>query len=220
MKGQIRFPLRYKILLLLLVFTTLALVIYFILAVRVFQSDKVAYVFDSSLSIAKGLSNQVQSELVSINRILKPLLKEYNSRSGKMSDDGWLIFSNEDLFQGLAVFQDKKSGPELMTYKEKSKGLISQVMPYLKDEKFLKELKNSSFIFRTPFGQDNKYFFATQIKNEPSDLLIFAIVENHTFSDQFSSEGSQKFYLVDEMGRLLFRDSDSEHLAQKNVFCF
>ncbi len=61
------FSIKYKLLFLLVVLPTTMLALYIILAMKIFKTDKIAYVYDTSDSVSKTLAAQTRAELESVN---------------------------------------------------------------------------------------------------------------------------------------------------------
>ena len=60
---KIKISLKYKLLLLLTLIPVVSLMIYISIATRLFKDDKIAYVKDSSVAVAKALATQLKLEI-------------------------------------------------------------------------------------------------------------------------------------------------------------
>jgi sigma-B regulation protein RsbU (phosphoserine phosphatase) len=109
MATKIRLSLRHKLLVLLAVLPIAFLAIYLVMAVNLFYQDKKAYVFDSSVFMARSLSRQVKLELNSFKKTAKPILEAINKN--------YFTFS----LRSKSFFNAQKSIEHLIIYKKKSK---------------------------------------------------------------------------------------------------
>ena len=79
MKLKKHKSLKAKIMLLLMVTTTIMLSTYALLALSDFKKDKIAYVFDSNLSHSRSLAISIHSDIEFVVDKIKFYLKKYNS---------------------------------------------------------------------------------------------------------------------------------------------
>src|SRR5688572_21155993 len=77
--------LRYKILIALTVLPLIGLSLFLALAVNVFETDKIAYVFDSSLSVSKTKAARVKSDIGALVSIAQSLVLNYNGVSKSLT---------------------------------------------------------------------------------------------------------------------------------------
>jgi sigma-B regulation protein RsbU (phosphoserine phosphatase) len=95
---------KYKILLLLTLLPLLTLALYLVLAVKIFEEDKVASVFETSSASARTLSSQATTDLNSILGAAKPIIQEFISQRsfGPVSR---AIFQSDPMLEWVAAFE-------------------------------------------------------------------------------------------------------------------
>lgn len=99
MKGV---SLKYKFMAALLLIPLVGLTLFLLLAKSIFEKDKVAYVFDSSLSVTKTRAARVSSELTSVISLAQAIVLSYRADTKNLSETGTYFFDREDR---LDVFQ-------------------------------------------------------------------------------------------------------------------
>ena len=102
--------LKYKLLLLLTIIPVVSLTIYIALATRLFEEDKIAYVKDASVSVARSLAVQFRMEINSFTEKIKPLVETYNFSEQKFSEASHEMFSKFERLDGLVLVQRASNG--------------------------------------------------------------------------------------------------------------
>ncbi len=123
--AKIHISLKYKLLVLLVSLPVIALSLYLVLATHLFESDKIAYVFDSTSMAARSLSSRVrlelETEVKALSRIavsfdlarsqLRPILGSLESEKNLLAVQGYQISSNHAFARNLHwVASDTESG--------------------------------------------------------------------------------------------------------------
>ncbi|MES2856425.1 MAG: sigma factor sigB regulation protein rsbU, partial [Bdellovibrionota bacterium] len=80
--------LRYKLLFALTVIPVIGLSLFLALAVSIFEKDKIAYIFDSSLSVSKTRATRVSSEISSVVSISQAIVLSYRADTKDLSETG------------------------------------------------------------------------------------------------------------------------------------
>lgn len=127
---------------------------YVLVAKRVFEHDKISYVFESQSSM---LANQKRAIEQKIERSLlssRSLVASFDPSNGKLSSVGEQIFREETSIQGLELWDEKKSrsifrlektsGLNTVDQNEASQTLNQLKLTYISDEKFLIVLRYPS----------------------------------------------------------------------------
>ena len=90
---------RYKLFILLTTLPVLTLALYLGLATRLFRLDKIAYVFDSSVSVTRSLAAQARVEINLLMNLLNPVLEGLDITQADFSSTAKRLFEkNENLF--------------------------------------------------------------------------------------------------------------------------
>lgn len=85
MKKKLYISLKYKLVFILTALPLVSLGTYLVMATGLFERDKLAYVFDSSVAVSRFLSNQVRTEVDLFLTISKPLIEQYYENSALLS---------------------------------------------------------------------------------------------------------------------------------------
>lgn len=99
--------LKYKLLLLLTLIPLISLSIYFFLATEEFKEDKIAYIHDSSVAVAKSVSTQVRAEVNAFLEVVRPIVSNFDQLEGKFNPTGLGLFEGADRIDALVLFQRK-----------------------------------------------------------------------------------------------------------------
>jgi sigma-B regulation protein RsbU (phosphoserine phosphatase) len=97
------FSLRYKLLAALTLIPMVGLSLFLMLAVNIFQKDKIAYIFDSSLSVSKTRAARVNSEINSMISVSQAVVLAYRSDTKNLSESGTYYFEREAKFEAFQV---------------------------------------------------------------------------------------------------------------------
>jgi len=109
-QKKLGISLKYKLLFLLTAIPVLSLSIYIVLATHLFENDKIAYVKDSSVAVARSLAVQFRMEVNSFIDKIKPIVESYDFNTQKFSDASMALFNKQDRLDGLVIIQKTSSG--------------------------------------------------------------------------------------------------------------
>lgn len=200
---------RYKILLLLTLVPLITLALYLVLAVKVFEKDKLAYVFESTLSVSRTLSSQVTTEIIATMAAAKPAMQEFVSENnfGRISQ---AMFSPDGNLEWMAAFRKAESGYEKLGFTEKAAGLQVRDLQFLGDlTPIFKELEKKQRLIRTPF-KDDRLLLVEKILLADGQEQIFIIATRLKALAESFRMASGEVYLVNDRGYILFGPADSE----------
>lgn len=203
---------RYKILGLLTLIPLVMLTAYLVMAVKIFEQDKIAYVFDSSTNMAGALSSQIKTELNSTLGTVRPIFQDFissNTQPKKFSDTSRAIFENEFSLEALVAFQpDEKSGSFVpVSFLEKEDGFVKNLISSRGSEisGFLAQTNSESRLFRAPFKDDRALVFEKVSDEKTNRLTIFmTLIRMSEISEIFRNSSGQRLYLISQDGNILF----------------
>lgn len=199
---------RYKILLLLTLIPLLTLSIYLFLAVQIFESDKVAYVFDSSSNVSGAMASQVKAQLNSLLNEAKPIFQDFLT-NGEFTSQTNLIFANDFSLESVVAFKynvDAKKY-EKANLVEKTARSTDGILLGL--EKFLPgyfaELEQTGRIVKSPYHDDRLFIFE-KVKgtNENQNTVFMMIARLSEVAEMFKAQSSQRLFLASQDGTVLF----------------
>jgi sigma-B regulation protein RsbU (phosphoserine phosphatase) len=200
--------LRYKILFMLTLIPLIMLGVYLFVAINVFKTDKIAYVYQSSTAVAETLSAQAATNFVAMLNSAKPIMQEFALRrnfaqisQGVISSDTplqWVaVYSNQDAeakdFKRLAIIE--RDGINSDTD-------LNQI-PDL--QALLTEAVNKTSVIRTPY-KDDRVVLIEKVPDpvSPNGLVFVMMTKMPELAGAFQSPGAFENFLVTETGQVLF----------------
>jgi sigma-B regulation protein RsbU (phosphoserine phosphatase) len=95
--------LRYKLLAALTLIPMVGLSLFLMLAVNIFEKDKIAYIFDSSLSVSKTRAARVNSEINGVTSLAQAVVLSYRSDTKNLAETGQYYFEREAKFEAFQI---------------------------------------------------------------------------------------------------------------------
>lgn len=195
---------RMKVLLVLTLVPLLALSAYLYLVITVFENDKIAYVYDSTSSVARSIAAQSRTQMSSVLNSLRPAIQEYinNGKPGPITTE---IFQNESDFESIAFWRlngEFFSINEILNKKDSKLTDWPNTLPSL--QIWLKEADLRQRIIKAPFDDDKIIFFeriGTLDSNQR--FIVTLIYKSRELSDIFNSNSNVRIYLTNDIGDVL-----------------
>lgn len=186
----------------------LTLSVYLFLAVKIFEDDKVAYVFDSSSNVSGAMASQVKAQLNSLLNEAKPLFQDYLTNN-EFTAQSRLIFSSGAELEAVVAFpwNAEHNKFEKSVWVEKTphatEGILLGLEKFLPE--YLTELEQSGRLVKVPYLDDRLFIFE-KIKGEgESKGLVFLVIASlPEVAEMFRAQSSQKLYLVSQAGTVIF----------------
>jgi sigma-B regulation protein RsbU (phosphoserine phosphatase) len=205
MKSNRRISIRYKILLLLTLLPLVTLSLYLLLAIKIFEKDKIAYVFDSSGSVSRSVAAQAKSELISMFTILKPAMQEYidHGAFGSISNT---VMKNTDHLLDMGVFKKNKDSWLLQSKVEKTAGSLDELQAKILNLKdWLERAESSGRLVRAPF-EDGQLLLIERVgePNDPRHFLMLSTFIVTEFASVFTTSQTNRIFLTTNEGEILF----------------
>lgn len=201
---------RYKILLLLTLVPLVTLALYLFVAVRVFEDDKLAYVFESTLSVSRTLSAQATTDLNGTLSAAKPAMQEFllDRNFGKVSQ---AIFEAEGQLDWIATFRKSGDTYEQQGVAEKLQGIATRdLQSFGSLTPLLSEVSQKGRLIRVPF-KDDRVLIAERVgQDQSNDEQVFLIMAQLPALANSFRTASGEVYLVNEQGFVLFGPTGSE----------
>jgi sigma-B regulation protein RsbU (phosphoserine phosphatase) len=189
------------------------LAVYLFVAVRVFIDDKVAYVFESSSSVARTLAAQTTTDLESILTNAKPALQEFLSyqRFATISKG---MFQAEGPVQWLVAFQPNPEGgfTQLDLLERPKSAFTLEWTQWPEAKKFLADLQTKGRIVTAPF-RDDRVVLGEKVTvpataEAPATTTYFVMLARvPSLSQVYQVPGQTENYLIDLKGTVLFGPS-------------
>lgn len=212
---------RYKILLLLTSLPLVTLTVYLFLALKIFEDDKIAYVFDSSSNMSGTMASQIKTQLNSMLGTSKPIFQDYLSKQS-FSAISESILNNEFNIEAVVVYVPSASGTfERKDLLEKTSGQTLSLLRSLENKlpMFFSEVEASRRIVKSPFN-DERLFIFEQVRDEATsrNTVFLLIVRVSEVAEMFKAARSQKVFLISRDGSIIFGpDEMNGHKIQQIV---
>lgn len=198
---------RYKILLLLTLLPLITLSIYLVLALRIFEDDKIAYVFDSSSNMSGTMAAQIKTQLNSVLGTTRPIFQDFLS-SRKFSGISDSIFTNEPDLEALVVFSPDTQGVYQATATlEKVPGRTAGILTSLRNNlpAYFTEVDRLRRVVKVPYSDDRVFIFEKVSDESTKRTTVFMVIARMSeAAEMFRAGISQKMYLISEDGLVLF----------------
>jgi sigma-B regulation protein RsbU (phosphoserine phosphatase) len=198
---------RYKILLLLTLLPLITLTVYLVLALRIFEDDKIAYVFDSSSNMSGTMATQIKTQMNAVLSTTKPIFQDYLTTQ-KFSPISDSIFQNESNLESIVVFTPSPQGNFVKTAAiEKVAGQTDQVLSTLSAHLplYFTEVESAKRVVKVPFNDDRVFIFEQVTDETGKRTTLFLIITRVSeAAEMFKAGSSQKMYLISQTGRVLF----------------
>lgn len=214
--------LKYKILILLTIVPVLTLSAYQLLAQKIFEQDKIAYVFDSTANMAASRSAQINTQLVSVLNSCRTIFQEYLLQ-GKFASVSETSFQDEVSLDAVVVYQRDPATASFVKsgFLEKSPlmvmGFESQVDSQI--NRFLEDTQKEGRLVRAPTQDDKLFVFEKIVDPKKNQTLIFMIVVRLSeVAEVFSPNAAQKLYLISKSGQILFGPEGTQGKNLSTIF--
>ena len=203
--------LKYKLLVLLTAVPLLCLAVYSGVAIDLFRNDKVAYIYDSSLAIASGLSSQMRSEINGLMNLIRPLIKGYESNTRKFIPASEYLFAQQEGIQYLAIHHLEEN-KTLKRYGLLKKEEFEPAGDWVIGEvgrSMVRRAFEQSLVLR-PLSEGLVALVIRQTSDEGETTVVFSILKNSTLGNGFRTKSIYANYLIDREGAVLFGQQNNK----------
>ncbi|XGC79647.1 SpoIIE family protein phosphatase [Bdellovibrio bacteriovorus] len=198
---------RYKILLLLTSLPLITLTVYLVLALKIFEDDKIAYVFDSSSNMSGTMAAQIKTQLNAVLGTTKPIFQDYLTQN-KFTSISESIFQNEFNLEAIVVFTPSESGAfEKKALLEKAVGQTDAVLASIQNNLpiYFSEVEASKRMVKVPFSDDRVFIFERVADETTNRVTVFLVITRMSeAAEMFKASLSQSMYLISGDGTILF----------------
>jgi sigma-B regulation protein RsbU (phosphoserine phosphatase) len=201
-----RLSLRHKILLGLTLLPLLGVTALLTMAVDLFEKDKIAYVFDSSLSVSKTKASRVRSEISSLSSLAQSIVLTFDRSQKVLSASGKKFFDSEPNINSLEIFNFEKAptSPEKVfeSVKADAKMLDPKQIPNL-----LAKAQEAGIAVFKDQSEPSGLWLALRFgdADDPHRLLSLISFPSFDAAEAFTSGGAYRSLLVKApLGEALF----------------
>lgn len=215
MRLKTGLSIRYKILILLTLVPMVSLSLFLLIAIRIFENDKVAYIYESSAMVSKTLSAQVRTELDAKLITAKPMLQEFVEKRqfGPISQR---LIEDESLFSWVAAIRfDQGKFYQLGVIENKSSDSMKlSKIPQLTS--MIQEASVQKRILRFP-SNSNDAVVVEKVSIGGEDLYFVLMSPLPDIAKGFRTPSSTQNFLVGPTGQIIIGPigTENSNLAQK-----
>lgn len=200
--------LRYKILTALTVLPLVGMTLFLALAVTIFEKDKIAYVFDSSLSVSKTKAARIRSEISALLSVTQSVVYSFGSSSQTLAESGMYFFTREPKFEAFKIFTlSAETGhyePVVNLQKPTAEATLTaeaERMPALVQA----AIEKTVAVYR-PIDRSARIVLALRFGDvsDPKHLVALGVFQGSEFSEAFDAEGAFMSVLLRKSGENVF----------------
>ena len=195
----------------LVLLTSTMLGIYSILALKDFEKDKIAYVFDTNLSYSRSTAVQIRSELDFTLDQVKFLMRGFDYVNGKFHNFTKKTYlPNDPLIESLVIFKwSKEMGRYVLSDWLKQSSVTEEIEENLnlKLQSMLKDTLEAKLALQSFDIRQGKWLFGLRYEDNSADqpLVVIAMVKRATFLEAFTGAQLQDSYLVNHNGEIILK---------------
>ncbi len=208
---KIRLSLRYKLMLVLSLLPIVCLSLYLIMATDLFQKDKVAYVFDSSMTVSRSIATQTRIEIEALLDQLRPICESIDPQSKDFTSVGKVLLQKQKRIRALLVLQKNEAGYEQVASFARDP---QKDQPFLTNTALIEKLRDESTRAQSYLSQIKEFPGAIGISfragdlNDPHHQIVVALYESEDFMSSYESEGLYRTYLMNKSGMIAVGPDD------------
>jgi phosphoserine phosphatase RsbU/P len=183
-----------KILIVLSTLPVIAISAVVVIAINVFKDDKIAYIYDSTLSSVRGKSSSVESQINGFIQSLKALSANYDPQLKTLSPNGKSYFDTEDALKSFSHFSwdgEEFNEKFIVSKHDRFNEEESQLIEVLLQEAYHKGF-NLGVSQQFPL---HLYIMARSPELDEGQAIMVLVVETESFFTLFSENETEKNYL-------------------------
>jgi sigma-B regulation protein RsbU (phosphoserine phosphatase) len=207
MKGL---SLRYKLLAALTVIPIVGLSLFLLLAVNIFEKDKIAYIFESSLSVSKTRAARVGSGIENFVGGAQSVVLGYRADTKDLSETALELYDKDTKLKGFRVFAlggARTYEPTVTLEKEPAKGLFEANSRVMRD--IVKRMA------RQPIGigltDDGRFLMVVArfgALDDPKHVMAVSLFNAAEIGEMFQQKSAGVNFLMRKDGSTLFASAD------------
>ena len=217
---KIGLSLKYKFLMLLTIIPVASLALYILIATRLFESDKIAYVKDSGVAMARSLAVQFRVEMASFLDRAKPIAESFDLNSQQFSEASRTIFSRQERVDALILVQKSLNGQYVRVGELKKENSFSQ--QFLADETALSAVRDQAvrseiYVSKTSFS--DMHLVVAAVIGDAKQLGHMVLIGLYRANDLYSAFTKPNIYqefLINGSGQMLLQPNKTE--VQSDLF--
>jgi sigma-B regulation protein RsbU (phosphoserine phosphatase) len=203
---RVRLSLRYKLLMILTLIPMATLALYLQLAINEFENDKIAYVNDSGVAVAKSLAMQIRVEVESYLGSVKPIIEGYDATVQGLSAQAQDLFARYPRLIGLVLYQGDAAGnyQKLAEVSNKSSGEVRTIADLAAMESFRTRAANHGLVVTPDPYSEASVVIASRLGRvtDASHLVFVGLYRAETLIGAFTKAQLYRNFLIDDRGQV------------------
>ncbi|MCB0414391.1 MAG: SpoIIE family protein phosphatase [Bdellovibrionales bacterium] len=199
-----KISLKFKLLTMLVGLSLAILLVYATIAQNDFREDKIAYVFEATLSKAQGTSTQLKSELDFNLDKIEFLLRGYNEHGFHSYSKG--IFASEKNIDFVGVYKIDMRTNKYVTHNTLKNARTDGAFEKTYDEviqTLCLEAEQNQISLRTIKASDSLWLFALRSVVNGQNAIIISLINNGHFLQDIQNPTLQDMYIVNQQAQIL-----------------
>lgn len=203
---KVRLSLRYKLLLILVTLPLISLGLYLVMATDLFQADKVAYVYDSSATVSRGLATQMRIEAQTVYDSLRTLIEHFDFPTNSFNDVAKELFNKNPKIHALIIYRRSPSGEYVKL------GQLTKNSPaaesFVTNLNLLTVLRDEA-VEKTVFVTENagvagaiNVAYRLGEKADHTHMVVLALTQADELLNAFQSTGLYSSFVVTRSGKI------------------
>ncbi len=206
--GKNGISLRYKILAALTILPVVGISLFLALAVNIFEKDKIAYVFDSSLSVSKTKAARVSAEVNSLISITNSVVLSYKANTKELAESGIYFFQRELKFLAFQLHAFDPVSKQYTRTIDLQKDAVKSMMEVEQQniQEMLATARDKSIVINLSKADPTKILFGARFGavEDPQHVIAVAMFDEEELANAFNENSPYKSFLTRNSGEALF----------------
>lgn len=203
---KVRLSLRYKLLLILVTLPLISLGLYLFMATDLFKSDKVAYVYDSSATVSRGLATQTRMETQTAYANFRTIVENFDFTANDFNAVGKDFFKKNPNVHSIILFRRNSSGQfirmgQLVKEEPAAQNFVANInlITLLRDQ----AVQNTVFMSENDSEQGSiNASFRLGEKNDPNQMVVMGLYQADDLMGAFQSMGIYSSFVISRSGQI------------------
>lgn len=183
------------------------------MASRLFEADKIAYVFDSSVGVSRSLSMQIRVEVDSFLAKAKPIVEGYQYAEKKFSPFAQDLFLKQTKLDAMVLYQFQDGEYKDLGFLSKDLGsdvhFDTEKPFHLQIQQMLKT-KQLTIQAYAPTGRHIAIGYRLGEPGEPGHLILIGLYHAQDLVETFANSGLYQSVLLNNFGQLLLGPQNTD----------
>lgn len=205
MKGL---SLRYKLLAALTIIPMVGLSLFLVLAINIFEQDKIAYVFDSSLSVSKNRAARVSSDISAAISLTQAIVLSYRADTKNLAESGTYYFDRESKIQGFRLYTPNPASGVYEKNVDLAKDSVKELINGSEQSyaEIVQATREKPIVVGVPKAGRGQIIFAARFGelSDPRHVVAVGMIDETSLFEVFDERGTYTSFLQRKDGLSIF----------------